>query len=216
MTAASEPARLPLSVLIRTLNEGDRIARTLRSVASLGAEVVVVDAGSKDDTAAIARSLGADRILATDVDPHRLELARHFGADEVVLATDPGWVAEVRGATAGEGPDVLIEMSGHPDALRGGFTALRNGGTAALLGLPAAAVALDIPNDIIFKGATVLGINGRLVYDTWYAVERFLLSGRLDLDALITDVLPLEKFDDAFALIASRTALKVVFEIGAP
>ena len=59
MTAASEPARLPLSVLIRTLNEGDRIARTLRSVASLGAEVVVVDAGSKDDTAAIARSLGA-------------------------------------------------------------------------------------------------------------------------------------------------------------
>jgi len=59
LTAASEPARLPLSVLIRTLNEGDRIARTLRSVASLGAEVVVVDAGSKDDTAAIARSLGA-------------------------------------------------------------------------------------------------------------------------------------------------------------
>jgi glycosyltransferase involved in cell wall biosynthesis len=59
LTAASEPARLPLSVLIRTLNEGDRIARTLRSVAPLGAEMVVVDAGSKDDTAAIARSLGA-------------------------------------------------------------------------------------------------------------------------------------------------------------
>ena len=59
MTAASEPVQLPLSVLIRTLNEGDRIARTLRSVAPLGAEVVVVDAGSKDDTAAIARSLGA-------------------------------------------------------------------------------------------------------------------------------------------------------------
>ncbi|MGA9077006.1 MAG: L-threonine 3-dehydrogenase [Acidimicrobiales bacterium] len=165
---------------------------------------------------AIARSLGADRILATDVDPHRLDLARHFGADVVVLATDPGWVAEVRGATAGEGPDVLIEMSGHPAALRGGFTALRNGGTAALLGLPASAVALDIPGDIIFKGATVLGINGRLVFDTWYEVERILLSGRLDLDALITDVLPLEKFDEAFALIASRAALKVIFEIGAP
>jgi threonine 3-dehydrogenase len=61
----------------------------------------------------------------------------------------------------------------------------------------------------------VLGINGRIVYDTWYAVERFLLSGQLDLDALVTDVLPLERFEEAFALIASRTALKVIFEIGA-
>jgi threonine 3-dehydrogenase len=164
---------------------------------------------------AIAQSLGAARVIATDVDPHRLELARHFGADDVVLSSDPGWVAEVRGITAGEGPDVLIEMSGHPDALSGGFAALRNGGTAALLGLPKSAVPLDLSNDIIFKGATVLGINGRIVYDTWYAVERFLLSGQLDLDALVTDVLPLEKFEEAFALIANRTALKVIFEIGA-
>ena len=165
---------------------------------------------------AIAQSLGAARIIATDVDPHRLELARHFGADDVVFSTDPGWVAEVRRVTAGEGPDVLIEMSGNADALCGGFAALRNGGTAALLGLPASAVPLDISNDIIFKGATVLGINGRMVFDTWYTVERFLLSGRLDLDALITDVLPLEKFEEAFALIASRAALKVIFEIGQP
>ena len=50
---------LPLSILIRTLNEADRLARSLRSVAPLGAEVVVVDAGSKDDTIAIARSFGA-------------------------------------------------------------------------------------------------------------------------------------------------------------
>ena len=66
-------------------------------------------------------------------------------------------------------------MSGHPKAIRQGFAALRNGGTAALLGIPSEPVALDLPNDIIFKGATVLGINGRKMFETWYQVENFLL-----------------------------------------
>ncbi len=50
---------IPLSVLIRTFNEADRLGRTLESVASLGAEVVVIDAGSTDDTVQIAQRYGA-------------------------------------------------------------------------------------------------------------------------------------------------------------
>jgi glycosyltransferase involved in cell wall biosynthesis len=53
---------IPLTVLIRTLNEGDRLGRTLASVVPLGAEIVVVDAGSKDNTVAVAESFGA-RVL---------------------------------------------------------------------------------------------------------------------------------------------------------
>lgn len=52
-------AMLPMSVLIRTLNEADRIAATIRSALPLGAEIVVIDAGSKDATREIAASLGA-------------------------------------------------------------------------------------------------------------------------------------------------------------
>lgn len=53
------PRSIPLSVLIRTFNEGDRLGRTLDSLAPLGAEVVVIDAGSADDTVEIARRHGA-------------------------------------------------------------------------------------------------------------------------------------------------------------
>jgi glycosyltransferase involved in cell wall biosynthesis len=53
------PPPIGLSVLIRTLNEADRLARTLKAVQPLGAEIVVIDAGSKDETVAIARSHGA-------------------------------------------------------------------------------------------------------------------------------------------------------------
>ena len=50
---------LDLSILIRTLNEADRIESTIRSVMPLDAEIVVIDAGSTDDTVKIAQSLGA-------------------------------------------------------------------------------------------------------------------------------------------------------------
>lgn len=115
MTAAASQ-RLPLSVLIRTLNEGDRIGRTLESVAPLGAEMVVIDAGSTDDTVAIARARGA--VVYENPWPG-FGPQRHFGeekcandmifsldADEVLTAA---LVAEIKRAFAA-GPAKLMTV----------------------------------------------------------------------------------------------------------
>ena len=123
-----------------------------------------------------------------------------------------GWPI-ARRLTQNQGPHVLLEMSGHAGAIRQGFTALRNGGTAALLGLPGEEVAFDLANDIIFKGATVLGINGRRMFETWYQMENFLLSGRLDLEPIITHQIPLEKFEDGFRLMQAGEAIKVIMRV---
>jgi threonine 3-dehydrogenase len=104
-------------------------------------------------------------------------------------------------------------MSGHPKAIQQGFTALRNGGTAALLGLPSQPVALDLPNDIIFKGATVLGINGRRMFETWYQVESFILSRRLNLDPILTHQIDLADFEQGFKLMQSGEGIKVVMRV---
>ena len=161
----------------------------------------------------IAHAAGAGTILVTDRDPKRLELARQLGADICFSAADENWPSEARKATHNQGPQVLLEMSGHPTAIRQGFAALRNGGTAALLGLPSEPVALDLPNDIIFKGATVLGINGRRMFETWYQVESFLLSGRLNLEPIVTHHLPLAEFDQGLKLMQAGKAIKVVLEV---
>lgn len=163
---------------------------------------------------AAARFFGAERVVVTDVEDSRLALARRLGADVALRADDPDWPGEARRLTGGEGPEVLIEMSGHPDAITGGLAALRNGGRAALLGLPAEPVPIDLASAVIFKGATLLGVNGREMFATWYQVERFLAAGACDLDELITHVLPLEDFQHAFALGGSPEALKVLLEIG--
>jgi threonine 3-dehydrogenase len=162
---------------------------------------------------AVARAAGAGRIFVTDVDAHRLEVAKKLGADVVYSATDPEWVAKVRKETHNQGPQVLLEMSGNATAIRQGFKALRNGGTAALLGLPSRPIELDLPNDIIFKGATVLGINGRRMYETWYQVENFLLSGRLKIDPIVTHQIPMEEFERGFKLMQAGEAIKVVMQV---
>lgn len=160
----------------------------------------------------VARAAGAGRILVSDVDPRRLELAKRLGADEAFSAKDD-WVQDARVATHNQGPEVLLEMSGHPTAIRQGFAALRNGGTAALLGIPGKEISINLADDIIFKGATVLGINGRRMFETWYQVENFLLSGRLQLDEIVTHQLDMEDFDKGFRLMQSGDAIKVVLRI---
>lgn len=162
----------------------------------------------------VARAAGASRIFVSDVHPGRLDLARRLGATEA-FDTRQGdeWITDLRRATREEGVDVLLEMSGAPAAFDAGFRSLRNGGTAALLGLPSKQFEFDWSRHVIFKGATVLGVNGRRIFETWYQMEALLLSRRLRLDEIITHELPMSNYAHAFALMQRGEAIKVILNI---
>lgn len=160
----------------------------------------------------VAKAAGAARILVSDVNPKRLELALELGADEAFDARE-NWISSARSATHNQGPDVLLEMSGNSQAIKMGLQSMRNGGTAALLGLPASDVSLNLADEIIFKGAKVLGINGRLMFDTWYQMENFVLSGRLDLDPIVTHEIPMQDFEEGFRLMQTGEGIKIVMQI---
>jgi threonine 3-dehydrogenase len=180
----------------------------------------------------VAKAAGASRIFVTDVDQKRLALAKRLGATEAFnvyvppppreptgraatqTGTTPEWIKEIRKLTRGDGPDVLLEMSGHPTAISDGFSALRMGGTAALLGIPSMPFTFDLTNHIVFKAATVLGINGRKMFETWYQMEELLLGGRLELDEIITHEVPMEKYAEGFRLMQSGEGIKVVIDVG--
>jgi len=195
----------PLGNAVHTVMEADVSAKPvlISGVGIIGLMAVTV-----------ARAAGAARIFATDVNPPRLALAKKLGAVEAFDARDgDGWIEEVRGATRGEGVDVLLEMSGAPSAFDQGFRALRNGGRAALLGLPAKPLTFDFNRDIIFKGCTVLGINGRRMWETWYQMEELLLGGRLQLDEIVTHEYPIEAYEKAFETMISGEGIKVLMSL---
>jgi threonine 3-dehydrogenase len=177
-----------------------------------GQNVAVTGAGPIGLMAiAVARACGCAAIFVTEVHPHRRELAKAMGADE---AFDPAYgdvVARIREATGGAGVDVLLEMSGNPAAIRQGFEMLRPGGRASLLGIPTEPVTLDLVRDVIFKGATVQGIYGRRMFETWVQMTELLKHGKLNLEPLFHERLPLEKFGEAFSLLESGRAGKILF-----
>lgn len=160
---------------------------------------------------AVARACGCSTIFATEINPHRRALAKQMGADEVLDPHSCDPVAEVLEATGADGVDVLLEMSGNPAAIRQAFKMLRQGGRASLLGIPSEPVTLDLLGDVIFKGATVQGIYGRKMFQTWEQMSSLLKSGRLNLDPLFNEKLPLDRFLEAFNLLEKGQAGKILF-----
>lgn len=157
---------------------------------------------------AIVRAAGATRVFATDINPDRLALARAMGADVTLDATDDV-VDRIRSETDGNGVDVVLEMSGAEPALHQGLAAVTNGGRISLLGTHTRPVTVDLSAEIIFKGVRVYGITGRQLFGTWYRTTALLEEG-VDLRPIITHRLPLTRYAEAFDLVASGHAGKVV------
>ena len=162
----------------------------------------------------VARACGAAKIFATEVNAHRRELALKMGADVAIDPSKGNAIQQVLDETDGAGADVLLEMSGHPDAIHQGFQMLRNGGRASLLGIPKDPVTFDLVNDVIFKGATVQGIYGRKMFETWVQMTDLLKENRLNLEPLFRERLPIEDFESAFKLLESGQAGKVLLYPG--
>jgi len=159
---------------------------------------------------AIAKACGSSTVFATETNEHRRTMAKEMGADFVLNPSAEDPVKKILEATGGTGVDALLEMSGNPKAIQQGFKALRAGGRASLLGIPTENVPLDLVQDVIFKGATVQGIYGRRMYNTWVQMTALLKAGRVNLQPLFGERMELENFEAAFAKLNSGLAGKIL------
>ena len=177
----------------------------------LGEDVLVTGAGPIGCMAvAVVRHAGARHVVATDLNPTRRGLAERMGA---TVALDPrerdlGEVQRELGMR--EGFDVMLEMSGNADALRSGIANMAHGGRVAILGIPTAAVELDL-DPVIFNMLTLKGIYGREMFETWYQMSVLVDSG-LDISPVITHRFPYSEFEEAFEVAASGDSGKVLLD----
>lgn len=157
----------------------------------------------------LCKVAGATNIFAVDQNEYRLKMAKSFGADYVINATTENAAKRILKETK-RGVDVFLEMSGNEKALQQGFKSMRPGGNAAILGVFGKSVSLDVTNAVVFKQATVRGITGRRLFETWHKVKAFLRSGKVDLNQLVTHEFKLEEYGKAFALMTSGNCGKIV------
>ena len=161
--------------------------------------------------AGIAKAMGAAEIVLTGLSSTRLEIARTMGAGTVVDSSKPGGEEQLT-ALAGDGFDVVLEMAGAGPTVRQGFNVLRKGGTFIAFGIPAGDVSLDYANALVFKEATVLGINGRRMFETWYQTRAILEQGLVDPLPVVTHEMELADYERAFGILndPAGTAGKIV------
>jgi len=184
-----------------------------------GKNVAVLGAGPIGLMAiAVLRELGAAKVFATagGLNRVRMELAKKMGADMVLSAREEGekLVKTIIDATDGNGVDIALEMSGDPNAVRQAFEMLTPGGRISLLGILEKPMELDLNNAVIFKSATVYGITGRRMFETWYQVKGLLAkrSFKEKIAAIITHRMPMRDIIQGIELIKSKQAGKVVLE----
>ncbi len=159
---------------------------------------------------AVARACGATQIFAIEVNEHRRKIATEMKPDFVLDPTKDDVYGVVMDNTGGTGVDVVLEMAGRTEAIRTGFKILRLGGRMSLLGIPSKPVELNFADDIIFKGATIQGINGRRMYQTWYQMTALLKANMLNLHPVITDRIAMKDFAAGMARLQTGEASKIL------
>jgi len=159
---------------------------------------------------AVARAVGASTVFAIEVNQYRRRIAQQMKADFVLDPSNDDVTKIVMEQTGGLGVDVVLEMAGHPTAIRTAFEVVRRGGRISLLGLTSKPISLNFSEDIIFKGITIQGINGRRMYQTWYQMTALLKSGKLDLHPVITDRMSMADFSKGMERLTSGEASKIL------
>jgi L-iditol 2-dehydrogenase len=142
----------------------------------------------------VLRAKGCRHIVAVDVDPRKLALARRMGASITVNASETDVPAAVRDVTDGRGAQVSFEVVGQGDTLLNAIRSLRKGGTVVLVGNLSATVALPL-QEVVSRQIAVLGScasSGEIP-----ECIDLLARGLVDVDPIISLTAPL---DDAPAL----------------
>ncbi|GHV36958.1 L-threonine 3-dehydrogenase [Synergistales bacterium] len=165
----------------------------------LGRSVVIMGCGPIGLMAVnAAKIMGAKQIIATDVVPAKLSLALELGADAALNTTEENQSEKILSLTNNIGADTIIDYTGNVDAIRGGFSWLRLGGTCVLVGLPNREITLDLTSSVIYKEAKIFGVTGRRMYQTWVKCEEILATGNFRMDKIVGGIYKLEEYEKAF------------------
>ena len=161
---------------------------------------------------ALARALGARRIMATDVHEYRIEAARRFGADAVFHANQdiPTLVQE---ANDGRLADLVIICTGAFPAFHQAMKSVDRGGTVLFFAPTEPDVHLDIPvHDFWRNQITLMTSYGAAPLDIATAID-LIRSQRVSVNEMITHRLPLEDAGKGFQLVAEMgESIKVIIE----
>jgi len=145
---------------------------------------------------------GASRIIAVDLSPAKLELAKTFGATDVVDGGDGNAPDQVRHLTDGLGVDFAFEVIGVPAVIQQAYLSLKRGGKCVVVGVPPMGTMVEIPGQMIsLEEKSVIGSlygSANMKRDMPRLIDLYQRK-KLKLDELVSKRIKLEDVNTAFA-----------------
>ena len=176
-----------------------------------GEDVLITGAGPIGImAAAVCKHVGARRVVITDINDERLELAKKLGIQYTVNTSKEDLSDIMEKLSIKEGFDVGLEMSGSEIALNTMIDHMIHGGKIALLGLLKSDSKVDW-SKIIFNGLIIKGIYGREMHETWYKMSA-MLQGGLDISNIITHRMDIKDYEKGFEAMNSGKSGKVILD----
>jgi S-(hydroxymethyl)mycothiol dehydrogenase len=163
-----------------------------------------------------ARLARARQIIAVDVQDHKLEWARQFGATDTVNATHDDPVEKIKEMTGGNGVDFSFEAAGRADTLTNALWCRDLAGTCVIIGVPAPGSKLELPLPDFFGRGGALRVS-------WYGdclpsrdfplLSGWYIRGELDLDNVVSKRIGIGDTEQAFHDMHEGSVLRSVIEL---
>ncbi len=161
----------------------------------------------------IARASGASLIIVSDPNNYRLAISKKMGAHMAINPGKKDITPLILDATNNNGVDVVLEFSGNNQALNQGLRVITPGGRISILGIYEKNVSIDLNKEVIFKKIRIYGITGRKVFSSWHKTSRFLSSGIVNPDPILTHQFPLKDYEKGIKLMREGKCGKVILEV---
>ncbi len=159
----------------------------------------------------LVKLAGAEKIIATDKLPHRVEAAKTYGANHVFCVEDRLEGSAVLAATGGRGVDVAFEVAGDQGAVDDAFAAVIPGGKVILAGIPDNDSTSFSASLARRKGLTIKLV--RRMKHTYPRAIDLVSQGLVDVRSLVTHHFPLVQAEEAFLAAERREGLKVMINV---
>lgn len=158
----------------------------------------------------LAKKMGAERVIISDLIDERLEVAEKLGANETVNAKSEDAVQRVKKFTGGYGADVVIEAIGLPATWEQALKVVRKGGTVLEFGGCPPGTEIKVRTELLHYGQVTLLGTFHATPAHFKKALNLIASGTVKAKPLITREMKLENINDAFEILAtSRRDLKI-------
>ena len=196
---------LPIEVACIQEPFGNAVYTVMESNVSARKIAVIGDGPTGAFACGVAKAAGAAKIYNLGMIPFNLDICRKMGADiSINVTVERNYRERIIDETDG-GVDIVLDMAGNKNAVYDGFAILRRTGTFTAFGISPSPFEFDFAESVVFKGARVLGINGRKMFDTWFQLRNLLDSGIVDIGPVISHRFPFSEILKALDIAVSTT-----------